>query len=76
LRLDKAAYRFAGITLTIIMLIARTKAAWAIAMDRFLEVSVGIAVALALTAVWPGHEKPAPSATASTLGTKAGRSAG
>jgi uncharacterized membrane protein YgaE (UPF0421/DUF939 family) len=57
LRLDKAAYRFAGITLAIIMLIAHTAPAWIVAVHRFIEVAVGIAVGLALTAVWP--EDPA-----------------
>ncbi|MGC2195799.1 MAG: FUSC family protein [Terriglobales bacterium] len=52
LRLDRTAYRFAGITLTIIMLVARPQSAWIIAAHRFVEVSLGIAVALALTAVW------------------------
>jgi uncharacterized membrane protein YgaE (UPF0421/DUF939 family) len=53
LRLDKAAYRFAGITLAIIMLVAHSASAWIVAVHRFVEVAVGIAVALALTAVWP-----------------------
>ncbi len=53
LRLDKAAYRFAGITLAIIMLVAHSASAWIVAVHRFIEVAVGIAVGLALTAVWP-----------------------
>jgi uncharacterized membrane protein YccC len=53
LRLDRSAYRFAGITLAIIMLVTRDKPAWIIAAHRFSEVSVGIAVGLALTALWP-----------------------
>jgi uncharacterized membrane protein YccC len=53
LRLDKAAYRFAGITLAITMLIAHSSPAWVIAVHRFVEVSLGIAVGLALTALWP-----------------------
>jgi uncharacterized membrane protein YgaE (UPF0421/DUF939 family) len=57
LRLDKAAYRFAGITLAIIMLVAHSDPAWIVAVHRFIEVAVGIAVGLALTAVWP--EDPA-----------------
>jgi uncharacterized membrane protein YccC len=56
LHLDRTAYRFAGITLAIIMLVARPQSAWIIAAHRFVEVSLGIAVALALTAAWP--EKP------------------
>lgn len=60
LHLDRAAYRFAGITLAIVMLVARAKPAWVMAVHRFFEVSVGIGIALALTAVWPGHERPTP----------------
>ena len=50
---DRAAYRFAGITLAITMLVAHTNAAWVVATRRFFEVSLGIAVALVLTAIWP-----------------------
>jgi uncharacterized membrane protein YccC len=53
LHLDRTAYRFASITLAIIMLVERHKPAWVIATHRFVEVSVGIGVALALTAIWP-----------------------
>lgn len=56
LRLDQSAYRFAGITLTIVMLVVRGKAPQLIAVHRFVEVSLRIAVALALTALWPGHD--------------------
>lgn len=59
LHLDNAAYRFAGITLAIVMLIERTIPAWVIALNRFLEVSLGIAVGLAFTAVWPARKRPA-----------------
>lgn len=58
LHLDRPAYRFAGITLTIILLIARASSPWVIAAHRFFEVSVGIAVGLAVTALWP-ERKPA-----------------
>ena len=47
------AYRFAAITLSIILLIPRTRAPWLVGWHRFLEVSLGIAVALVLTIVWP-----------------------
>jgi uncharacterized membrane protein YccC len=53
LRLDRVAYRFAGVTLAIVMLVAYSSSAWIVAVHRFFEVSVGIAVALAITAVWP-----------------------
>ena len=53
LRMGRAAYRFSGITLAIVMLIARNKNAWQVGADRFIEVSVGIAVGLLMTALWP-----------------------
>jgi uncharacterized membrane protein YccC len=62
LRLDRTAYRFAGITEVIVMLVARERAAWVIATHRFVEVSLGIAVALAVTAAWPEHFEPVPTA--------------
>jgi len=61
LRLDRTAYRFAGITLAIVVLVARDRPAWMVALHRFVEVSLGIAVALLLTAVWP--EKQAVTAS-------------
>ena len=53
LHLDRPAYRFAGIALAIVLLITRARPPWVIAAHRFFEVSVGIAVGLAITAVWP-----------------------
>jgi uncharacterized membrane protein YgaE (UPF0421/DUF939 family) len=57
------AYRMASVTLAIVVLIPHTKPAWIVATHRFVEVSVGIAVGLGLTALWP-HSDPTP-ATAS-----------
>jgi uncharacterized membrane protein YgaE (UPF0421/DUF939 family) len=54
-RMEKSAYRYASVTLAIIMLIPRSNPAWIVAVHRFFEVSVGILVALAVTAVWPEH---------------------
>ena len=51
------AYRFAAITLTIILLIAHSAPPWVVAYHRFIEVSLGIAIALAVTKVW---RLPAP----------------
>jgi uncharacterized membrane protein YccC len=56
-RLEKTAYRYASITLAIIVLIPRSLPAWTIALHRFLEVSVGIIVALAVVAVWPEQQR-------------------
>src|SRR5882757_2833662 len=49
------AYRFAAITLSIILLIAHQRPAWIVASHRFVEVSLGIAVALAVAQLWPGR---------------------
>jgi len=54
-RMEKSAYRYASVTLAIIMLIPRSNPAWIVAVHRFFEVSVGILVALSVTAVWPEH---------------------
>lgn len=51
------AYRFAAITLSIVLLIPRTRAPWLIGWHRFLEVSLGIAVALVVTTLWPATKK-------------------
>ena len=53
------AYRFAGITLSIILLIPRGRDPWIVGWHRFLEVSLGIAVALVVTMVWPLAKKAA-----------------
>lgn len=53
LRLERSAYRYASITLAIVALVARSTAPWVIAVHRFVEVSVGIVLGLALTALWP-----------------------
>ena len=55
LHVDRAAYRFASITLAIIILIPRVVGPWTAAIHRFIEVSIGIVVALAISAVWPEH---------------------
>jgi uncharacterized membrane protein YgaE (UPF0421/DUF939 family) len=62
-RMEKTAYRYASVTLAIIVLIPRSNAVWVIALHRFLEVSVGILVALALAAVWPEHQPESANKT-------------
>jgi uncharacterized membrane protein YgaE (UPF0421/DUF939 family) len=54
----RGAYRFAAITLSIILLIAHQSPAWMVAARRFVEVSVGIAVALVVSELWPGRARP------------------
>lgn len=51
------AYRFAAITLSIILLIPRARAPWVTGWHRFLEVSLGIAVALVVTTIWALKKK-------------------
>ena len=58
-RLEKTGYRYAGVTLAIVVLIPRAEPAWVVAAHRFIEVSVGILVALAVVAVWR-EEQPTP----------------
>ncbi len=53
LRVERSAYRYATTTLVIVMLVTRSTSAWSIAIHRFSEVSIGIAVGLALSALWP-----------------------
>ena len=60
LRLDRNAYRFAGAALAIVVLASHEKAAWVAALHRFVEVSIGIGVGLAIMAAWPERE---PAAT-------------
>ncbi len=56
LRVDNA-YRFAAITLSIVLLISHARPPWIVASHRFVEVSLGIAVALLVTTVWKVPEK-------------------
>ena len=52
-QLDLTAYRFAAVTLAIVLLVPRTGPAWQMAFHRFAGVSTGIGVALMLAMVWP-----------------------
>jgi uncharacterized membrane protein YccC len=54
--LDRTTYRYAGVALAITMLVVRYNAPWVVAVHRFLEVSIGIAVGLALTVLWPERQ--------------------
>jgi uncharacterized membrane protein YgaE (UPF0421/DUF939 family) len=47
-----SAYRFAAIALTIVLLVTHGRPPWTLALHRFIEVSLGIAVALLITLVW------------------------
>lgn len=58
LRLDQSAYRFAGITFAIVVLVTRAVAPSTVALHRFIEVATGIVVALIVTALWPEGPEP------------------
>ena len=51
--LEETAYRYASVTLAIIVLIPRSNPAWIVALHKFIEVSVGIIVALIVVGLWP-----------------------
>jgi uncharacterized membrane protein YccC len=57
-RSGRSAYRFGGVTLSIVLLVPRPP--WQIAIHRCAEVFIGIGVALMLTVVWTERE-PTPS---------------
>lgn len=49
----QGAYRFAAITISIVLLIAHSRPSWIVAVHRCVEVSLGIAVGLVLALTWP-----------------------
>jgi uncharacterized membrane protein YgaE (UPF0421/DUF939 family) len=53
---DLTGYRFGGVALAIVLLVPRPGPAWQIAFHRFIEVSIGIGVALMFSVVWPERE--------------------
>ena len=52
LRVERSAFRYASITLAIVMLVPRSTSPRLVALHRFFEVSIGIGVGLVLFAVW------------------------
>ena len=62
------AYRFAAITFSIVLLIPHAEPPWVVALDRFVEVSLGIGVALVVSLVW---HPPTPKATTESRAQKA-----
>jgi uncharacterized membrane protein YccC len=56
LRSDRSAYRFAGVTLVVVLLVPRPGPPGLVALHRFAEVCIGIAVALILAVLWPEKE--------------------
>jgi uncharacterized membrane protein YccC len=61
LALETSAYRFAGITLAVILLTTHTEPIWTVSLHRFFEVTVGIFVGMFMVAIWP--EQTAPKVT-------------
>lgn len=61
--LDRGAFRFAGITLAIVMLVARANSPWTVAAHRFAEISIGIVVGLLLVLLWPERTGTTASTT-------------
>jgi hypothetical protein len=55
-RVERSAYRYASITLAIVMLVPRSTSAWLVAIHRFFEVSLDIAAGLMLSAFWPERQ--------------------
>ena len=57
LRIERSAQRYASVTVVIVMLVGRSTNAQSVAIHRFFEVPIGIAVGLLLFAFW--SKKPA-----------------
>ena len=51
--LDRSAFRFAGITLAIVMLVVRPSSPWLVAFHRSAEITAGIVVGLLTVLIWP-----------------------
>jgi uncharacterized membrane protein YgaE (UPF0421/DUF939 family) len=73
LRIDRSAFRYAGIALAIVMLAPHAEGALATAFHRFLEVSLGIAVALLLNVIWPEGPTGTPESGSSAAETRIGQ---
>jgi uncharacterized membrane protein YccC len=67
LHIERTAYRYATITLAIIMLPPRRMPPWITAAHRFIEVSLGIVVALGIAAVWPEKQTLTKSVSPTAL---------
>jgi uncharacterized membrane protein YccC len=52
LRVERSAYRYACITVAIVMLVPRSSSGRLVALHRFFEVSIGIAVGLLFFGLW------------------------
>jgi uncharacterized membrane protein YgaE (UPF0421/DUF939 family) len=52
LRVERSAYRYASITLAIVMLVPRASSGRLVALHRFCEVTIGIAIGLIFFGLW------------------------
>jgi uncharacterized membrane protein YccC len=55
LHLGRSASALANVTLALVVLVGRADSGFTLAVNRFIEVSLGIVVALMLTFLWPEH---------------------
>jgi uncharacterized membrane protein YgaE (UPF0421/DUF939 family) len=53
LHLGRAASALANVTLALVVLVGRADSGFTLAVNRFIEVALGIVVALLLTFLWP-----------------------
>ena len=56
-RLHSSAFRFGAIAMTVVVTAEGSSGVWITAATRFVDVSLGILVALAVVRVWPKQEK-------------------
>ena len=59
--LDRTAYGYAGITLAVVALVSRDVPPWDIALHRFIESAIGIAVGLVFMTLWPDPDPDSSS---------------
>jgi uncharacterized membrane protein YccC len=57
-RVDRAAFRYGSIAAAIVILVPHQEGAGRVALHRFVEVSLGIAVGLATATAWPRRPGP------------------
>jgi uncharacterized membrane protein YccC len=58
LRVDRAAFRYGAIAAAIVILVPHQEAAARVALHRFIEVTLGIAVGLVTATIWPHRPGP------------------
>ncbi len=61
LRVERTAFRYANITLVIVVLVPRSTSGRLVALHRFLEVTIGIAIGLILFALWQKIDETFPA---------------